>query len=278
VIAVGEKKLKEMLEDEQLLIPCIYDCASAKVAEQTGYKAIMLSGASISYAMDGLPDMAMATIDELVFAAEHITNCTKIPLLVDGDDGYGESPAVVYRNVKRLIQAGAQAITIEDSTGIRGFERRIAVENTPGAAAFVDSLVSKEQWLAKIKAGAEACEGTDCMIIARTNCYPQLGLEAAMERCGQARKMGAYLTLICSGGLKSVDDARVAAEMDPGWKVWPDIVSKNGVPNITLEKVKPYGFNAVTCHVFEKGAIYGMMSYGRRSMMFGEDEKYEEKN
>ncbi|MDD3251702.1 MAG: isocitrate lyase/PEP mutase family protein [Lachnospiraceae bacterium] len=257
--------LKDMLAKEQLLVPCIYDCASAKMAENTGYQAVMLSGASISYAMDGLPDMAMATIDELVFAAEHITNCVKIPLLIDGDDGYGESPAVVYRNVKRLIQAGSQAITIEDSTGVRGFERRIAAKNTPGADPFKDSLVSKEVWLAKIRAGAEACEGTDCMIIARTNCYPVLGLDEAIDRCAKAREMGAQMTLICSGGLKHVEDARIAAERDKGWKVWPDIVSENGVPNITLEEVEPYGFNMVTCHVFEKGAIYGMMRRGKHN-------------
>lgn len=256
------KTLKELLTERQLLVPCIYDCASAKAAERTGYPAVMLSGASVSYAMDGLPDMAMATIDELVFAAEHITNCVQIPLLIDGDDGYGESPSVVYRNVRRLIQAGAQAITIEDSTGIRGFERRIAVQNTPGAAPYMDSLASEEQWLAKIKAGAEACEGTDCMIIARTNCYPVLGFDGAMKRCAKARKMGAQMTLVCSGGLKNAGDARIADEADPGWKMWPDIVSKNGVPNISLEEVEPYGFNMVTCHVFEKGALYGMMRRG----------------
>lgn len=261
-----KKKLKEMLKSKQLLVPCVYDCASSKAAEDAGYPAVMLSGASISYAMDGLPDMAMATIDELVFAAEHITNCVSISLLIDGDDGYGESPAVVYRNVKRLIQAGAQAITIEDSTGVRGFERRIAVQNTPGAAPYMDALASEEQWLAKIKAGAEACEGTDCMIIARTNCYPVLGLEGAIRRCAAARKMGAEMTLICSGGLKNGEDAKIAGEKDPGWKMWPDIVSKNGIPNIRLEEVEPYGFNMVTCHVFEKGALYGMMRRGADNM------------
>lgn len=268
-----KKKLREMLARRQLLVPCVYDCASAKAAEDTGYPAVMLSGASVSYAMDGLPDMAMATIDELVFAAEHITNCVRIPLVIDGDDGYGESPAVVYRNVKRLIQAGAQAITIEDSTGIRGFERRIAAQNTPGAAPHIDALASEELWLAKIRAGAEACRDTDCMIIARTNSYSQLGLDGAMKRCTAARKMGAEMTLICSGGLNNIDDARTADENDPGWKMWPDIISRNGIPNIHLEEAEVFGFNMVTCHVFEKGALYGMMRRGRDNMQrYGSDE------
>ena len=260
------KLLREMLKKEQLLVPCVYDCLSAKAAQATGFPAIMLSGCSISYAMDGLPDMAMATIDELIYATERITACTSLPLLIDGDDGYGESPAVVYKNMKRLIQAGAQAVTIEDSTGIRGFERKIGWQNSSQETPFHDDILSKEQWLAKIAAAVEACKGTDCMVIARTNSYTVEGLDGAIDRCVQARKLGAEMTLLCSGGLKNVEDAKIAAKKDIGWKVWPDIVSKNGIPNIKLEEVMEYGFNMVTCHVFEKGALYGMMKQGTIQM------------
>lgn len=266
---MAKSVFRKMIEKEQVLVPCVFDCLSAHAAELIGYKATMLSGFAISYSMDGLPDMAMATIDELVFATEHITNMTDCPLLIDGDDGYAESPAVVYRNMKRLIKAGAQGVTIEDSTGIRGFERKVAHVAAGNKEPFQDALVSREVWLSKIKAAVDACAGTDCLVIARTNCFPVFGLDEAVDRCRRARELGAELTMICGGGVKTLDDAKYVGKHDPGAKMWPDIFSVKGKPNIVMEEVEPYGFNSVTCHVFEKGMMYGVLKYAHENMKRG---------
>ena len=142
---------------EQIFAPCVYDCMTAVAAEKSGFPCMMLSGGAIAYSMNGQPDMAFGTLDEVITIVEAITNCTDIPLLVDFDDGYGESPSVIYRNVKRLIRAGAAGFTLDDSTGHRGFERNEYYIANPDEVnpAYLDpayKTINRENWLSKIKA------------------------------------------------------------------------------------------------------------------------------
>lgn len=125
--------------------------------------------------------------------------------------------------------------------------------------------ISREAWLAKIKACVEACRGTDCIVIARTE-VPDLN--EAIERCIRARMLGADMTLICRS-MKTLEDGEKVAEYDKGWKMWPDVFSVNGVPNVELEDVQKLGFNLVTFHVFEKAALYGMLRFGEENRKAG---------
>jgi 2-methylisocitrate lyase-like PEP mutase family enzyme len=255
---------------EQIFAPCVYDCMSAKAAQLSGFPCMMLSGGAIAYSMDGQPDMALATLDELLTIVEAITNCVDIPLLVDFDDGYGESPAVVYRNVKRLIRAGAAGFTLDDSTGFRGFERHEYYAANPGEVnpASVDpsyKTINREKWLAKIKAAVEACEGTGCLCIARTEAGPSYGMDEAITRCVLSKKIGAPMTTVC-GGMNDLAMGQRVAEKDIGWKMWPDVMVVNGKPTVELEDIKKIGFNLVTMHVFEKSALYGMIKYGQENL------------
>lgn len=251
--------LLSMLQEKQLLVPCIYDCLSAQMAEKLGFAAALLSGGGLSYSLLGMPDLAMLTIDDLVEATERITAATHIPLIIDADDGYGESPAVVYRAVRRLVRAGAQAVTIDDSTGIRGFERCIYGDAHPEKGPYCHKVVEQKVWLAKIAAAAEACRGSDCFVIARTEAFSQYGFAEMIERCQKARACGAQMTLICDG-MNNEDDAEVVAKLDPGLKMWPDYYSINGKPNAAMDSLHEKDFNLVTCHIFEKAALYGMFA------------------
>lgn len=247
--------LKSALKKEQIFAPCIYDCISLRAAEVCGYKAALLSGGALAESMLGLPDMAFLNIEELVAATQRICACASIPIIVDGDDGYGESPAVVYHNVQRLIQAGASAITIEDSTGMRGWER--LVQNNWSQQ---NDLVSEELWLAKIKAAVEACKDTDCMIIARTAAKYTFGLTEAIKRCQKAKAIGADMVLIV--GIKTLSDCQQIGNHISGWKMYPDVMAKNNIPDVELKDIEPYGFQLVTMHYMEKGAMWGMLEYG----------------
>lgn len=256
--------------DEQIFAPCVYDCMTALAAQKSGYPCMMLSGGAITYSMDGQPDMALGTLDEVITIVEAITNCTDIPLLVDFDDGFGESPAVVYRNVKRLIRAGAAGFTLDDSTGFRGFERIEYYQANPDEVnpATVDpsyKTIDREKWLAKIKAALAACEGTGCVCIARTEAGPSYGMDEAIIRCVLAKKLGAPMTTVC-GGMNDLAMGTRVAEKDLGWKMWPDVIVVNGKPCVELEDVKKLGFNLVTMHVFEKSALYGMLKYGMQDL------------
>lgn len=261
---------KELFEKEKMVFaPCVYDAMTARAAELSGYNCLMLSGGAIAYSMDGQPDMAFGTLDEVIAVVEAITNTVDIPLIADFDDGYAESPAVVYRNVKRLIRAGAAGFTLEDATGIRGFERNEFYNANPdvpneGKLHPETVCISREAWLAKIKAALAACDGTDCICIARTHAAGSYGMEEAITRCELAKQLGAPMTMC--GGLTFLEDGKRIAERDHGMKMWPDVLCIDGKPAVNLEDVNKLGFNFVTMHVFEKAALYGIFKYGNHDM------------
>lgn len=253
-----DKKItfRELLNKGQLFAPCVYDCMTARAADLCGYKSMMLSGGAIAYSQDGLPDMAFATIDEIIWAIERITNISPWPLIADADDGYGESPVVVYRNMYRVAKAGAMGLTLDDSTGIRGFERMHSKNPMKGW-----NVVPKEVWLAKIKAALTACEGSDCLVIARIHVplnSPE-GFKEAIDRALRAKDLGAEMIML---GTHNMNMGNNVAKYVKGWKMWPDIFSVNGVPNCNLDEINKLGYRFVTMHLFEKAMMYGMMKYG----------------
>ena len=256
-------KFRELLAQGQVFAPCVYDCLSARAAELCGYPALMLSGGAVSYSMDGLPDMAFSTIDEVVWITERIVNANPLPFIVDADDGFGESPVVVYHNMSRLVKAGAMGITIDDSTGIRGAERFFYARAKGQQITMYDAwkFVPRNIWLAKVKATLAACEGSDCVTIARIGVplRTKEGFIEAMERALRAKDLGAEMVMVNVHDLK---DAQRVAKYIKGWKMWPDVMSHDGVPNVNLMDVYDLGFNFVTMHIFEKAAMYGMMNYG----------------
>ncbi len=266
----GRTTLREVLEKEQVFAPCIWDCMSARVAEMAGFKAILLSSACLSYSLIGMPDIALITADELVSATERISATCKLPLIVDADEGYGDSPLNVYRTCQRLAKAGAMAITIDDSTAIRGLERAYA-----GGATYYSNDGSKENRIqlkicstealcAKIKAAVAAVEGTECMIIARTAAKRIYGLDDAIDRMAKCAALGAHMTMVLNIG--SLEECKKINDVIPGWKMFPDVYSVNGKPVVKLEDIEKLGFNLVTCHFLEKGAMWGMMEYAQHTI------------
>ena len=253
----NENNLRKMLEEGYVVAPCIYDCLSARAAELCGFPALMLSGCALAWSLVGMPDIGLLTVDELVEATTRITDSCPLPLIIDADEGYGESPLNTYRMTMRLIKAGAAGMTLDDSTGIRGYERVV----TRGAHPIAD----EEQWLAKIRAARKAIDaaGSDFLLIGRTICLRKQGIDAAIARCKHAVEAGADMTLVI--GLNNLEDCkRIAAEV-PGWKMYPDITTTNGKADVDVKDIVPLGFNLITMHYAEYGAMWGMMYYGKEN-------------
>lgn len=249
--------LKELVAKKQVFAPCVWDCMSARAAELSGFEAILLSGCALSYSMLGMPDVGLLTSDELVAATERITNTSPLPLIIDGDDGYGDSPLMVYRTCYRLAKAGAMAITIDDSTNIRGFERLLQDNG------YHSGICSREEFYAKINAALEAVKGTDCMIIARTHAIRAEGLDGCIERLVQAEKLGAPMTLII--GINNLEQCKKINEKLKGWKMYPDVGVHDGKADVDLKDIEALGFNLVTCHYLEKASLYGMLKMGKEN-------------
>lgn len=254
--------LQELIRQGQVFAPCIWDCRTAKAAKMTGFQAALLSGGELAESVCGVPDIGLISADDLVQATERICQFSDLPIIIDADDGFGETPLTTYRLTERLIRAGAAGATIDDTTGIRGWNRwgnRFSA--APGAIDSTHDVVSRDVWLSKIKAALAAAEGTDFLVIARTECLMKLGIDEAIERCLLARELGAPMTLVL--GIKTLDDAKKVAARVPGWKMWPDVKTKNGVPDVSLDDIAELGFCFVTVHYMEKACMYGLHDFGQ---------------
>lgn len=258
-------KFRDLVSRKQVFTPCVWDCYSAKAAEMAGFEAILLSGASLGFSMSGVPDLGLHNQEELVYATDRIADYSPLPLVIDADDGFGDV-VQTFRTCYRLAKAGAGAILIEDTPNERGYARFGRAMEAATLAGKVDGnvpheVVSQELWLAKIKASIEACQGTDCVVIARTESKLEKGLDDAIERCVRAAALGAEMTYV--HGLRTLEECRKVAKELPGWKMFGDVATVNGVPFVRFEEIEALGFNLVTMHYLEKGSMYGMMDYGR---------------
>lgn len=245
--------IRKILSEQQIFAPCVHDCMSTRTVEFCGYNGVFLSGGTTQNSMLGMPDIAAMSLDELIWAVTRIADYTYLPLFVDADHGYGEGPLNVFRTASRLQKAGAVGFSIEDTAGVHGWER-MTVNNQN------ESVVPVETWLSKIRAAKAATEGSDCIVIARTETKFSQGLDAAIERCQRALDVGADMTMIV--GIKTIDDCKKIAEKVPGWKMYPDLFSHDGIPDVNIDEVYTLGFNLVTMHYLQKGAMYGMLKYG----------------
>lgn len=255
-----------MLGEKQVLSPCVWDCLSIKAVEMVGFDAALLSGAAVAENVMGYPDLGIMTIDELVWVTERVAKCASIPLLVDADEGYGDSPLNISRNMERLLKAGAAGFTLDDGMGIRGYARLAKSVNDVRAGMRIQpyKVFPTEHWLAKVKAALDVVQGTDCVLIARTECRPILGLDEAIDRCRRAQDLGAPMTLV--NRFYTIEECRRAAKVLGGWKMYPDVVVQpDGSPEVELEEIRELGFNYVTMHYLEKGAMYGMLEYGKKN-------------
>ena len=105
--------LRELLQRPGIAwVPGAHDALSARLAQRAGFKALYLSGAALSASM-ALPDLGVITVEELCQATRQLVRATGLPVLVDGDTGYGEALNVM-RLVRELEDAGAAAVQIED--------------------------------------------------------------------------------------------------------------------------------------------------------------------
>lgn len=240
--------MRELLAQPGVVVaPCVYDCASARAVEMVGFKAMMLSGGELSIAMNGVIDYGFTNLTDTEWMVSRLSQTSPLALAVDVEDGYG-GPLAVYRSVRRLVTAGAQAVQLEDSGDME--------EST--------ELLPREKYYEKVRAALAAMKGTDAMLIARTNADPATQLDEGCERMRVAHELGAELTTVVK--LNNYDDAKYVAERVPGWKMYPDVMGRHGVPEVTVEQIGPLGFNYMTMHYTLKAAMDGMLEHGLRNV------------
>jgi len=163
---------------QTILAPGIYDAFSALVAEQAGFDALYLSGASIAYSALGRSDVGLTTCTEVTETLARITDRVACPVIVDGDTGFGNA-LNVQRTVRGFERAGAAMIQLED----QGFPKRCG--HLAGK-----SVVPAQEMCGKLKAALDARTDPDTLILARTDAVAVEGLDAALERAERYLECG----------------------------------------------------------------------------------------
>lgn len=156
----------------------VWDPISALLAREAGAQVLYLSGAAFSAAM-GLPDLGLFTMSELVERTRRIVQATGLPLIVDGDTGFGETLQVA-RLVQELEAAGAAGVQIEDQV-------------FPKRCGHLDGkqVIEPGAMVAKIRAAVTARQDPNFLILARTDARGVTSLDDAIERGRLYLKAGA---------------------------------------------------------------------------------------
>ena len=171
--------LKQRLaQPNPLLAPGIYDALSALVAEQAGFEALYLSGASIAYTRLGRSDIGLTTASEVAQTLALVTDRVGVPVIVDADTGFGNA-LNTQRTVREFERAGAAMIQLEDQT----FPKRCG--HLDGKA-----VVPVAQMQGKLRAALDARRSQQTLILARTDAVAVEGLDAALERAERYLECG----------------------------------------------------------------------------------------
>jgi len=179
------KKLRGLIaRDELVPIVGAYDALSARLVERAGFEIMHVGGYNLSASHLGLPDVGYLTLSETVDLAGRIAANTNLPVIADGDDGYGN-----HLNIGRLIseleRAGLAGVHIEDQV----FPKRCG--HMAGKR-----LVAAEGFEQKIKAAVDARRDGDFVIIARTDAIAVEGFEQAIERANRYTEAGADVVFV----------------------------------------------------------------------------------
>ncbi|WP_345817118.1 oxaloacetate decarboxylase (plasmid) [Paraburkholderia sp. PREW-6R] len=171
--------LKALLTEGPVLAPGVYDAFSALLAQQAGFNALYLSGASIAYTRLGRSDVGLTTFTEVADTLARITERVALPVIVDGDTGFGNA-LNVQRTVRGFERAGASMIQLEDQT----FPKRCG--HLDGK-----SVIPVNEMCGKLRAAVDARTDPNTLILARTDALAVEGLDAALDRAERYLEAGA---------------------------------------------------------------------------------------
>ena len=173
-------RLRELLARPGLLrAPGCYDAFSAKLIEQSGCEVAYMTGFGSSASVLGLPDAGLMDFSEMSTHAGNIARALRIPLIADGDTGYGNA-INAFRTVRTYAQFGVAAIQLEDQATPK------KCGHTPGK-----TLIPLKEMIGKLKAAFDARAEEDILIVARTDARSVEGFKAALERCLAFEEAGA---------------------------------------------------------------------------------------
>jgi len=170
---------RALIATKTIQIPGAFNALAARAIERAGFEAVYVSGAGLSNAVYALPDVGLVTLSESVAHARAIASAVRVPVIVDGDTGFGEAINAA-RTVAEMEAAGVSAIHLEDQV-------------LPKKCGHLDGkeLISAEAMAEKIRAACAARIDQDFMIIARTDARGVTSFDDAVDRANRYLDAGA---------------------------------------------------------------------------------------
>jgi len=274
------KKHPRLERGHVFLAAGVYDALSAKLAERAGFHSVVLSGYGVAASLLGEPDIGLLTQTEMLDVARRVCRAVDIPVVVDGDTGYGGALNVM-RMVDELINMGARGVILEDQT----WPKRCG--HMRGK-----SVISMEEHCQKIRAARAAKGNRPFLITARTDARGPLGLDEAIRRGNQYKEAGADFIFIEAP--QSRDELmRIASEVKAPLVL--NNIEGGKTPILSLDDVCEMGFISVGfvltglfsaaqamadaySHLLEHGGSEGMsermMGFEKFTGLLGLEEKY----
>lgn len=178
-------KLRKMLDEPGIIVaPGAYDCLTANIIQREGFPVVYVTGAGTSMSRLGYPDLALATLTEMVANAASITATVEIPVIGDADTGYG-GILNVQRTVRQYQNAGVAGFHIEDQQ----FTKRCGHLDDK-------QVIPQKEMVQRIRAATDARTDDDLVIIVRTDALAVTGWEDTVERCKAYVDAGADVLFI----------------------------------------------------------------------------------
>lgn len=222
-------RFRALLERPQILrMPGTHNGIAALQATRAGFEALYLSGAAMSSSM-GLPDLGVITVDEVCFFIRQVARASGLPVLVDGDTGYGEALNVMHM-VRSFEEAGAGAVHIEDQI-------------LPKKCGHLNNkkLADAHDMAAKVAAAAKARR--DLVIIARTDAAASEGIDGAVARARLYLQAGA--DAIFPEALTNAEMFQAFAKAMPGVKLLANMTEFGRTPFFTASEFEAMGYRMV---------------------------------
>ena len=224
-------KLRNLLRELGIVMaPGAYDCLTARIIQNAGFPAVYMTGAGTSVATLGYPDLALATMSEMVGNAADIAATVDVPVIADADTGYG-GILNIQRTIRQYQRAGVAGVHIED-------------QEFPKRCGHLDNkrVIGIDEMVGKIRAAVDARTDEDFVIIVRTDALAVTGWDDTMRRCEAYARAGADVLFV--EAIRSAEEAeRVVAAVD--LPLLYNYVETGKSPLFTAPELEQLGFKVV---------------------------------
>ena len=224
-------QLRNLLQEPGIImVPGAYDCLTARIIQNAGFPAVYMTGAGTSVATLGYPDLALATMSEMVGNAADIAATVDVPVIADADTGYG-GILNIQRTIRQYQRAGVAGVHIED-------------QEFPKRCGHLDNkrVIGIDEMVGKIKAAVDVRTDDDFVIIVRTDALAVTGWDDTMRRCEAFTRAGADVLFV--EAIRSPEEAeRVVASVEV--PLLYNFVETGKSPLFTARELEQLGFKIV---------------------------------